>query len=145
MFFKSIAAPVIGAIAGLILIVGTASASPALTLGSGKLLSGPGTDYASLGSLPAGAHVDLVWCGTRQNWCLIKLHSQMGWVPATELNAKPGGGAAVADTGGPNGGKSGQVLKTSPAGAAIATEVGPSQSGGGSLNLGGPATITLIH
>ena len=133
MSSKWIAAVAIGVMAGLTLVAGAASASPALTLSTGKVLSGPGADYATLATLPAGAHVDVIWCGTRQNWCLIKQHNKMGWVEAIDLNIKPGGGTdVVADDGGMNGGNPGNnpIKKSQPAASTPTTIANQPGSGG---------------
>lgn len=148
MLSKIIAGAVIGIVAGAALLAGSASASPALTLASGKLLSGPGTDYAALTTLPAGAHVDLIWCGTRQNWCLIKQHNRMGWVKAEDLNMKPGGGTDVATAdGGTNGGKPGAFVDAADGSAAMATQTNTNNRGGGQspLHIGGTPVLTVVH
>lgn len=67
-----------------------ALASPAVTVDQAGFLSGPGVAYASAGMVPAGTHVDVIWCGTTEGWCLVELHRKKGWLPLASLNLKPG-------------------------------------------------------
>jgi hypothetical protein len=65
-----------------------------------ELRSGPGPDYDVVGSLAAGTVVNVLWCGTKQSWCLIKHHGTQGWVSMSALkvggpNAAPTDGSAV--------------------------------------------------
>jgi len=119
---------------------GAAFASPALTTGNQPLLSGPGTDYAKLTDLPAKSHVNVVWCGTHQNWCLVSEHGRMGWVPMASLSHAAGGApvaageADIATKGGAAGSIAGQpegraALNGSSSGGATAASAGSSASG----------------
>ena len=73
--------------AGLLVITaGAALASPALTTKASPLLAGPGGDYDKIMDLPAEMHVDIVWCGLHDSWCLIAEHNRMGWLPLASLN-----------------------------------------------------------
>jgi len=79
------------AAAVLFISAGAALASPALTIKASPLLAGPGGDYDKIMDLPAEMHVDIVWCGLHDSWCLIAEHNRMGWLPLASLNthAKP--------------------------------------------------------
>ena len=130
--------------AGLAALAGPAFAFPALTTAQAGFLAGPGADYDSLGTLPSGARVDVIWCGTHKNWCLVETRHKMGWVPQDDLvdnthksfaaidNSNGGGGAPGAPGGKKGGGEA----------AAMATDVGGKGGGNngpiGVIHLGGP-------
>ena len=63
-------------------------AAPAVTLAEAGFSAGPGTDYDISRKLAVGTHVDVVWCGTHDNWCLVDFHNKRGWVPMAALTFK---------------------------------------------------------
>ena len=123
--------------AGLLTLATPAFANPATTLAEAGFAAGPGKDYDISRKLAVGSHVDVIWCGTHENWCLIEIHNKRGWVPLATLDFKHsravnvdgttngGGGAptSVATGGGSSGG--GQAA------AAMATETNGNHGGGG--------------
>jgi hypothetical protein len=84
MFIRNLAAPVL-ALAGLAILTSSAFATPAQTLGQLKLHSGPGANYAVLGNLGGGIHIDVLYCGSDVKWCLISKNGKQGWVLPEEL------------------------------------------------------------
>jgi len=98
MFFRP-AALVGSSLIALALLTGIASASPATTVGKVPVLAGPGGNYAALTTVPEGTHVDLIWCGTPDNWCLVEQHGRKGWVHLGDLNLKVHGPANAVDGG----------------------------------------------
>ncbi|HEV7717340.1 MAG TPA: SH3 domain-containing protein [Arsenicitalea sp.] len=100
-----------------------------------KLLAGPGTDYASVASLGKGAIVNVMWCGTKQNWCLIDRHGVTGWVALGSLKAV---GRSAA------GSEAAAVFPSGP--GAHGGAAGASGAGGGTTPAGGSGvspTMTL--
>lgn len=91
--------------AGLAVLAGPAFAFPAVTTIRAGFLTGPGTDYDTLGTLPSGAHVDVIWCGTHKNWCLVQIYKTLGWLPQANIVAKTYKGFAMIDNS--NGGAGG--------------------------------------
>jgi len=115
-----------GAIAGIaaVVLAGSAFASPALTTSAVTLLDGPGADYSKLMDLPAEMHVNIVWCGLHDNWCLVEEHNHMGWLPMAILKTK--GGTGVAALGSDSGGDgAGGVRKPTQSEAAALAAEGP--------------------
>lgn len=86
--------------AGLSATAFAAVASPAKLSTDAPFLSGPGTKYSALAQLNAGALVDIIWCGTTEDWCLVQIHNKKGWVPLAKLNLKVGRKSTAAATGG---------------------------------------------
>jgi hypothetical protein len=74
--------------AGLLSLAGPAIAAPAITLAEAGFAAGPGADYDISKTLAIGTHVDVVWCGTHENWCLVDIHNKRGWVPLASLTFK---------------------------------------------------------
>jgi uncharacterized protein YraI len=74
--------------AGLVLTAAPAFALPAVTMAEAGFSAGPGTDYGPAPSLNIGTNVDVIWCGTHQNWCLVDIHNKRGWVLMASLNFK---------------------------------------------------------
>lgn len=74
--------------AGLVLAAAPAFALPAVTTAEAGLSAGPGTDYGPAPVLKPGTHIDVIWCGTHQNWCLVDIHNKRGWVPMASLSFK---------------------------------------------------------
>ena len=64
--------------AGLVLTAAPAFALPAVTMAEAGFSAGPGTDYGPAPSLKIGTHVDVIWCGTHQNWCLVDSELRYG-------------------------------------------------------------------
>ena len=104
--------------AGLLSLAAPAFAAPAITLVEAGFAAGPGTDYDIGKKLAIGTHVDVVWCGTHENWCLVDVHNKRGWVPMASLTFKVphavsmDGGTPNSGVGGPLAGPGGK--KTSP-------------------------------
>src|SRR5262249_44697790 len=100
--------------AGITLLAGPAMAFPAVTVAEAGFATGPGTDYDIFGTLPAGTHVDVVWCGTHKDWCLVEVHKIMGWMPAGNLQAKGYKNTAFLSGSSNSGGPAGAQDGTSP-------------------------------
>jgi uncharacterized protein YraI len=79
------------AIAAFIASAGIASA--ATVTNDLNLRSGPGTGYRVIGTMPAGAYVDVVGCGG--SWCRVNWQGAIGYASASYL-AGGGGGAVYA-------------------------------------------------
>ena len=82
---------------GIAMLAGSAFANPALVKAPLPLLDGPGADYRKLADLPAQAHVNVVWCGLHDQWCLIEEHNKLGWIPLASLETHLGHGGVVGD------------------------------------------------
>jgi uncharacterized protein YraI len=96
--------------AGLVFTAAPAFALPAITSAEAGFSAGPGTDYGPAPVLKPGTHVNVIWCGTHQNWCLVDLHNKRGWVPMASLNFRLPKVAAFGDDGTPgNDGGAGPV------------------------------------
>jgi uncharacterized protein YraI len=118
--------------AGLAVLAGPACAFPALTTVKAGFLAGPGADYDTLGTLPSGAHVDIIWCGTHKSWCLIQVHRTMGWMLQADLVDNTH--KSVAGINYNNGGNGGSTPGGSAGGGggshpaeAMATEINPNR------------------
>ena len=115
---------------GVVLILSSiapALATPARITVDSPWRDGPGKEYAALGNLEPGTRVDLIWCGTKANYCLVERHGKKGWVPFEALNLRPGGGGKTEDVAS----KDGKIVPGKPP-AAVATEIAPySPPGGG--------------
>lgn len=76
---------IVGALAALGLVLGTASAlaAPAYTTGSVNVRTGPGTNFTKLGSLARGQYVDVRQC--TDGWCYVVSSGPNGWVSANYL------------------------------------------------------------
>jgi uncharacterized protein YraI len=83
---------------GLALLASPAFAVSANTIADAGLSAGPGTDYGNAKPLAIGTRVDVIWCGTHGNWCLVDLHNKKGWIPLADL--KLGGTKATLQDGG---------------------------------------------
>jgi len=123
------------AVAGIISLASPALAAPAVTLAEAGFSAGPGTDYDISKKLGIGTHVNVLWCGTHENWCLVDIHNQRGWVPLASLNFKIPH-AVTTDGGGTSGGGVGGTGAVGPGGKpagqqpeAMATK-GPGGGGG---------------
>jgi uncharacterized protein YraI len=112
-------------------------AAPAVTLAEAGFSAGPGTDYDISKKLAVGSHVDVIWCGTHDNWCLVDFHNKRGWLPMAALSFKVPHAVSTDDEGTP-GGATTEVVGPRHAGVQYATR--PDNSGGGGSHL----TITSI-
>lgn len=122
------------ATASLIALAAPAFATSALTVAETGFSAGPGTDYGPAKKLTIGTHVDVIWCGTHANWCLVDIHNKRGWVPMASLTFKvphavldedggsTGGPAAPTGPGGPT---------KSPASNTVEKMAEPPSGGGG--------------
>ena len=63
--------------AGAALIAGTGVASAATVTGDLNLRAGPGTGYAVIDTMPAGAHVNIRNC--TGGWCRLSWNGETGW------------------------------------------------------------------
>jgi hypothetical protein len=118
--------PLAGAVATVLLsLAGPALAAPAVTLTEAGFAAGPGKDYDITRKLAGGSHVDVIWCGTHENWCLVDFHNRRGWVPMASLTFKvphavnldgsggsSNGDAPIATGGGGGGGGKAAALAT---------------------------------
>jgi uncharacterized protein YraI len=124
--------------AGLLALAGSALAAPATTVAEAGFAAGPGTDYDISRKLAIGSHVDVIWCGTHDNWCLIEIHNKRGWVPLASLSFKHSRAVNTDGTTTGNGGgpiaDAGAGAKSSPAGSQPEAMATPGGGGGG----GGP-------
>ncbi|MBG1231090.1 SH3 domain-containing protein [Aestuariivirga litoralis] len=80
----------LGILFGLAVLAGiagasTAEARTATPTTNVNVRSGPGTDYAVLGVLPAGSRVFVGTCSG--SWCSVKLGGLSGWASASYLAA----------------------------------------------------------
>lgn len=67
-------------------LVAAALAAPAVTTAQVNFRSGPGTGFASQGTIPEGAEVDLGECDTAGGWCSVTFGDKQGFVSAKYLN-----------------------------------------------------------
>jgi uncharacterized protein YraI len=72
----------------------TANAAPGVAKGSVNLRAGPGTNYARIATIPAGARVNVLRCG---RWCEVIYAGRRGWASASYIarGAAPRGGYVV--------------------------------------------------
>lgn len=125
-------------VAGTISFAVPAFASPALTVAEADFSAGPGADYGPAKKLVVGTHVDVIWCGTHANWCLVDIHNKKGWVPLASLTFKLPRVVTLADDGTPNGGPAGPASGPAggptkgPASATVEKMAQPPSGGGGS-------------
>lgn len=117
------------------------------------LHSGPGNDFATLATLPAGMKFTVLWCNAAADWCLLQHELAQGWAPISVLKPDGGlstlaGGRANPDNGGglsalANGSDPGDGT-AAPLGALPA--VSPDSGGAGGIGLsvgGGGASLSL--
>jgi uncharacterized protein YraI len=72
-----------GAIATAFLVPLAAEAAPGFATGSVNLRSGPGTQYARITTIPAGARIDVRDCGA---WCAVSFNGVSGYVSANYVS-----------------------------------------------------------
>ena len=72
----------------------TAAAAPGVTKGSVNLRAGPGTHYARIITIPAGAPVAVLRCA---RWCEVVFAGRKGWASAAYIarGGVPSGGYAI--------------------------------------------------
>jgi uncharacterized protein YraI len=83
----------LGAASAVVLSAGAANATPATADTSLNVRSGPGTQYAVVGAIPAGETVDVGRC--TGSWCQVSFSGGTGFASRSHL-AMGEGGAAVA-------------------------------------------------
>ena len=69
------------------MLAGTGVASAATVENDLNLRAGPGTNYPVVGTMPAGAHVNVRDCNG--SWCRVSFQGETGWASASYLG---GGG-----------------------------------------------------
>ena len=71
-----------------------ANAAPGVAKGSVNLRAGPGTNYARIATIPAGAPVNVLRCG---RWCEVVYAGRKGWASAAYIarGAMPRGGYVI--------------------------------------------------
>ena len=74
-----------GALAGALVWSAAAQAAPGETTGNVSMRSGPGTSYAVIGKIPAGASVDILGC---RSWCELAYAGRDGYVSANSVLAQ---------------------------------------------------------
>lgn len=105
-------------------------AAPAITLAEAGFSAGPGTDYDMTKKLAAGSHVDVIWCGTHENWCLVDFHNKRGWLPMASLTFKVPQAVSMDDGGTPGGPAAAVFPSRSHSPQEFATRPGDTGSGG---------------
>lgn len=72
---------------GWLFVLGSvpALAAPAVTTANVNFRSGPGTGFASMGTLPAGSEVDAGECDSSGSWCAVTVQGASGFVSAQYL------------------------------------------------------------
>jgi uncharacterized protein YraI len=69
-----------------------AEAAPGTATGSVNLRTGPGTSYAVITTIPAGARVNVQGC---PSWCQVTYNGQSGWASSNYISAAAYGPAPV--------------------------------------------------
>ncbi|MGK6311517.1 SH3 domain-containing protein [Neorhizobium sp. DT-125] len=64
-----------------------AEAANAYATGSVNMRTGPGTEYARIGTIPAGATVTIRGCLTGYSWCDVSFAGRRGWASSNYLQA----------------------------------------------------------
>ena len=82
---RVIAVALMPMLAASIMAVEPALAAPGVTTASVNFRSGPGTNYSSLRTLPAGASVDIGECEGSGSWCAVTVKGQRGFVSGRYL------------------------------------------------------------
>jgi SH3-like domain-containing protein len=77
-------AAAIAASGAVLLAIATvaAAAAPGIATGSVNLRAGPGTGYARIATIPAGARVNVLRCG---GWCEVVFNGRRGWASAAYI------------------------------------------------------------
>ncbi len=73
--------------AGMVALTVASAAYSATARSPAILRAGPGTAWGAIGSVPAGADVEVLSCnpGWRHSWCQVRYGSTTGWVNAPAL------------------------------------------------------------
>jgi hypothetical protein len=79
-----------------------AFAATAVTAKPITLMDGPVKGALAVATVPAGAHVGILWCGARGRLCLVSFHDKAGFTRLDDLEFR--GSLAVLDGGGGKGG-----------------------------------------
>lgn len=83
MFTKSLY--IVGTLAGALVWSAAAYAAPGETTGTVNLRAGPGTAYAVIGRIPAGAPVNIVGC---RRWCELTYGGREGYASPNAVVAE---------------------------------------------------------
>jgi len=75
-------ATIIAAGALFLAATGIAAAAPGVATGNVNLRTGPGTGYARIATIPAGARVEILRC---PRWCEVVHAGRRGWVSASYI------------------------------------------------------------
>jgi hypothetical protein len=67
--------------------MGSAAAAPGVATGGVNLRTGPGTGYARIATIPAGARVEVLRCAA---WCEVIHAGRRGWASARYIAWGPG-------------------------------------------------------
>ena len=76
-----------GALLGAALFATAAAAAPGVATGNVNMRSGPGTQYAKITTVPAGAPVEVLGCS---GWCEIAFAGRQGFVSANYVDTNVG-------------------------------------------------------
>ncbi|MEJ5079537.1 MULTISPECIES: SH3 domain-containing protein [unclassified Ochrobactrum] len=76
---------------------GAAQAANAIVTTSLNVRTGPGTGYASLGSIPSRAPVNVQGCTSGYGWCQVSYGGLNGWASSRYLAMREGGSNASSD------------------------------------------------
>lgn len=68
------------------MLVAAAFAAPAVTTAQVNFRAGPGTGFASQGTIPQGAQVDISQCDSAGGWCSVTFGGKNGFVSGKYLN-----------------------------------------------------------
>jgi uncharacterized protein YraI len=72
---------------GVLLSASAAMAIPATTTANVNFRSGPGTSFASMGTVPSGSQVDMGECDDGGTWCTVTVNGQSGFMSGQYLQA----------------------------------------------------------
>lgn len=70
-------------LAALMLAATAASAAPGVATGNVNLRTGPGSGYARIATIPAGARVEVLRCA---GWCEVVFAGRRGWASAAYIS-----------------------------------------------------------
>ena len=124
----------------LIATIPAANAAAALTTASIKLFDGPVAGAELVTTLPANTKVGVLWCGMKQQWCLVSFHAKQGFVTADGLKLVAG---KLADESGPGGNSQdpGKPGRRPASNAVLAETAAPPPSLGGN----GPTSFQVVQ
>ncbi|MFQ0814778.1 ligand-binding protein SH3 [Brucella anthropi] len=81
---------------------GAAQAANAISTANLNIRTGPGTRYATLGSIPSGAPVTVRGCTSGYGWCQVSYGPTFGWASSRYLAFREGGSRGYSDDFGRN-------------------------------------------